>query len=71
MLMLGVRINIYTAPFLDTQELHYWSTLKVNVSMFQYMPLRKLLPQKRSKILTGGMEGGGGGGWGGGNGFLK
>ena len=31
MFLFGVRNNICTAPFLDTQELHSWSTLKANV----------------------------------------
>ena len=31
MFLVGVRKNIYTAPFLDAQELHYQSTWKANV----------------------------------------
>ena len=31
MFLLGVRENIYIAPYLDAQELHFWSTLKANV----------------------------------------
>ena len=34
MFLFGVRKNICTAPFLDAQELHSWSTLKANVCIF-------------------------------------
>ena len=34
MFLLGDRKNICTAPFLDTQELHSWSTLKANACIF-------------------------------------
>ena len=45
--------NICTAPFLDAQELHSWSTLKANVCIFLYISLRKFLFQRRSKVLSG------------------
>ena len=38
--LFGVRKNICTAPFLDAQELHSWSTLKANVCIFLYISLR-------------------------------
>ena len=53
MFLFGVWKNICTAPFLDAQELHLWSTLKVNVCIFLYIPLRKYLFQKHSKVLSG------------------
>ena len=45
--------KIYTAPFLDSQELHSWNTLKANVFIFLYISVRKCLLQRRSKILYG------------------
>ena len=50
MFLFGVSKNICTAPFLDAQELHSWSTLKENVSIFQYISVRKVLFQRGSKI---------------------
>ena len=47
MFLFGVGTNICTAPFLDTQELHSWSTLKENVCIFLYISLR------RGKVLSG------------------
>ena len=41
--LFGARKNICTAPFLDAQELHSWSTLKTNVFIFLYISLTKLL----------------------------
>ena len=35
--LFGVRKNICTAPFLDAQELHSWSTLKANVCISLYI----------------------------------
>ena len=35
--LFGVRKSICTAPFLDAQELHSWSTLKANVCIFLYI----------------------------------
>ena len=52
MLKFGVRKNIYTAPFLDVQELHSWSTSKANVCIFLYISVRKFLFQRRSKFLS-------------------
>ena len=66
MFLFGVRKNICTAPFLDAQELDSWSTLKANVWIFMYISIRKLLLQRRSKILFGekcGLGGGWGRGW--------
>ena len=41
--LFGFRKNICTASFLDAQELHSWSTLKANVCIFLYIPVRKFL----------------------------
>ena len=51
MFLLGARENIYTAIFLDAQELHFWSTLKANVYTFLYISARKFLFQRRSNIF--------------------
>ena len=51
-IVFGVRKSICTAPFLDAQELHYWSTLKANVFIFLYISVRKRLSQRCSKIWT-------------------
>ena len=51
--LFGVRKNICTAPFLDAQELHSWSTLKANVCIFLYISLRKFLFQRGSKLFSG------------------
>ena len=58
--------NMFTAPFLDAQELHSWGTLKANACIFLYISLRKFLSHRRSKVLSGK-------GWDGGrlNNFLK
>ena len=53
--------NIWAAPFLDTKELHSWSTLKGYVCIFLYISVRKFLFQRRSKILSDGRRVGGGG----------
>ena len=50
--LFGVRKNIYTAPFLNAQELHSWSTLKASICIFLYVSLRKLFSQRGSKICT-------------------
>ena len=39
MFLFGVRKDICTAPFLDAEELHSWSTLKANVCIFLYISL--------------------------------
>ena len=57
--LFGVRKNICTAPFLDAQELHSWSTLRTNVFVFLYISLTKFLFLRRSKVLSGGGWGGG------------
>ena len=54
MFLFSVRKNICTAPFLDTQELHSWNTLRANVCIFLYISLRKFLFQRHSKVLPGG-----------------
>ena len=54
MFLCGVRKNICTASFLDTQELHSWSTLKVNVCIFPYISLKKTLFPRHSNVLSGG-----------------
>ena len=58
--------NMFTAPFLDAQELDSWGTLKANACIFLHISLRKFLSQRRSKVLSGK-------GWDGGrlNNFLK
>ena len=48
-----VRKNICDASFLDTQELHSWSTLRANVCILLNIPVRKVLFLRRSKILSG------------------
>ena len=53
----GVRKKIFTAPFLDAQELNSRSTLKANVCKFSCICLRKFLFQRRSKLLSGGVWG--------------
>ena len=53
MLLVGVRKNICTAPFLDTQELHSQSTWKANICIFLHISVRKYLFQRRRKLLTG------------------
>ena len=45
MFLLGVRENICTAPFLDTQELNFWSTLKANICILLYISVRNFLPK--------------------------
>ena len=57
--LFSVRKNICTAPFLDAQELHSWSTLRTNVFVFLYISLTKFLFLRRSKVLSGGGWGGG------------
>ena len=52
MFLCGVRKNICTTPFRDSQELHSWSTLKANVFIFLYISLKKLFP-RRSKVISG------------------
>ena len=59
MFLCDVRKNICTASFLDTQELHSWSTLKVNVRIFLYITLKKNLFPRRNNVLSGGEWDGG------------
>ena len=61
MFLFGVRKNNCTAPFLDAQELHSWSTLNANVCIFLYISLRNLSFQRRSKVLPGKAYDGGSG----------
>ena len=61
MFLCGVRKNICTTTFLDTQELHSWSSLKTNVCIFPYISLKKILFPRRSKVFSG--VGGMGGDW--------
>ena len=42
MFLLGVREYTCTVPFLDAQELSFWSTLKENVCIFLYISVRKI-----------------------------
>ena len=58
MFLFCVRKNICNAPFPDAQKLRSWSTLKVNVCIFLYMYLQKILFQGRSKVLSSGTGGG-------------
>ena len=53
MFLFRARKNILTAPFLDAQELHSWSTSKANVCICFYIFLKKFLFQRRSKVLSG------------------
>ena len=41
MFLFGVTKNICSAPFLDTQKLNSWRTLKANVCLFLYIYVRK------------------------------
>ena len=61
MFLCGVRKNIYTALFLDTQELHSWSTLKANVCIFLYISLKKA--SFRNVVMFYLVVGGIGGDW--------
>ena len=61
MFLLDVREKICTAPFLDTQELDFWSTLKANVCISLYISVRKFFFQRRSNVLSD--VGGLGEGW--------
>ena len=65
MFLFGVRKNICTAPFLDAQQLHSWSTLKTDIRIFLSVSIKKCLLQRRSKILSDGewVDGGGGRAW--------
>ena len=49
MILVGVRKNICTEPFLDAQELHSQSTLKANVCMFLKI---KLTTERFKKYVT-------------------
>ena len=53
MFLFGVRKNISTALFLDSQKLHSSSTLETNVCIFLNTSIKKLLFQKRCKVLSG------------------
>ena len=59
MFLFGASKIICTAPFLDAQELHYWSTLKQMSVYFFYISLREFLFRRRSKVLSGGKWDGG------------
>ena len=61
MFLFGIRKNIGTAPFLDAQELHAWSTLKANVCIFLYISVWKFLFRRRCKIYLMGSGLGGSG----------
>ena len=61
MVLLGARANICTTPFLEAQELHFWSTLKANVCIFLHISVRNFFFQRYSNILSDG--GGLGEGW--------
>ena len=57
MFLFGVGKNIFrngAVPFLDTQQLYSWSTLKANACVFLYISVRKFLFDRSSKILYGG-----------------
>ena len=41
MFLFGVRKNIWTTLFLEAQEMHSWSNLKANISIFLYISLKK------------------------------
>ena len=61
MFLCGVRKNICTALFLDTQELDSWSTLKANVCIFLYISLKK--SSFRNVVMFYVVVGGMGGDW--------
>ena len=54
MFLVGVRKSICTAPFLKAKELHFRSTWKASVCIFEYIPVRKFLFQWHRKLLSGG-----------------
>ena len=60
MFLVGVRKCIYTALFLEVKELHFQSTWKGGVCIFEYISVRQFLFQWRRQILS---DGEGGGGW--------
>ena len=50
-LLFGARKNISTAPFLDAQEPAFSKHFIANVFIFLYISVRKVLFQRRSKVL--------------------
>ena len=54
MFLVGVRKAIYTAPFLDTKELHSRSFGKANICIFLYVFVKKVLFRRHRKLLSGG-----------------
>ena len=46
--------RICDLPFLDVQEIHFQGTWQENVCIFLYISVRKLLFQRRRKLLSGG-----------------
>ena len=50
-LLFGSRKNISTAPFLDAQEPAFSKHLIANVFIFLFISVRKVLFQRRSKVL--------------------
>ena len=58
MFLVGVRKNICIASFIDSQELHSWSTLKANVFIFLYISVRKFFSKDVVRFYLMGM------GWG-------
>ena len=57
MFLCSVRKNVCTTPFLDAQQLHFWSTLKANVCIFLHIsPKNFCFRDVVSKVLSGGGE---------------
>ena len=55
MFLFGVGKNIFrngAVPFLDTQQLYSWSTLKANACVFLYISVRKFLFDRAVKFYT-------------------
>ena len=54
MFLVDVSKSICTAPFPEAQELYYRRTWKANVSIFLYIFVRKMLFQRRRRLLSSG-----------------
>ena len=46
--------NICIVPFLDAQELHFWSIWKANIYIFLFIFVRNFFFPKRKKLLSSG-----------------
>ena len=61
MFLFGARKNICAAPFPDAEELLFWSTLKANIYIFQYISIRNFYFKDVSRFYL--VVWGGWGGW--------